>query len=68
MSNHTPPTNSECEYLKHCVVWKRFNTHSKFFWIKSYCLGDKQAECARKQKKIKNVLVPDNLLPNGDSL
>lgn len=68
MSSHTPKNDSDCEYLKHCVVWGRFNTQSKFFWIKSYCLGSKQAQCARKQKKHNNTYVPDNLLPNGDML
>lgn len=63
-----PPEN-ECEKLAKCPVWNKFNTNSKLFWIKSYCQGDKQSQCARKQwMSNKDTPPPENLLPNGVNL
>ncbi len=66
MSNK--PLAPDCEYLEHCVVWKRFNTDSKFVWIKRYCQGDKQSQCARKKLKADKAFVPEALLPSGEYL
>lgn len=59
---------SECENLKNCAVWKKFNTDSKMVWIKAYCQGPKRGECVRKQRSSQGLNVSENLLPNGDSL
>ena len=59
---------SECGNLKNCAVWKKFNTDSKMVWIKAYCQGVKQSECVRKQRSSQGLSVPENLLPNGDTL
>jgi len=60
-------TDSEhqCKYLTDCVVWKKFSTNSKLFWMNSYCRGPKQDQCARKQQKTQRKFIPDELLPNG---
>jgi len=61
-------TEHQCQYLHGCVVWKKFNTNSKFFWMNSYCRGPKQDQCVRKQQKIQGAFIPDELLPNGTFL
>lgn len=69
MSDKTT-TNSEqqCQYLDDCVVWKKFSTNSKLFWMNSYCRGPKQDQCVRKQQKTQREFIPDELLPNGTFL
>ena len=58
----------ECENLKNCAVWKKFNTNSKMIWIKAYCQGPNKDSCARKLRSAKGENVPESLLPNGDML
>lgn len=63
-----PPTN-ECDKLAKCPVWNKFNTNSKMVWIKSYCQGEKQSQCARKQwPQANSTPTPDDLLPNSTYL
>ncbi len=59
---------ADCKYLAKCAVWKRFNSVIKEVWIKNYCMGDKQARCARKLMGESGKKVPVNLLPNGTTL
>ncbi len=61
-------TKAECEKLKNCAVWKKFNTDSKMIWIKAYCQGTKRNECVRKQRSAKGLNVAEGLLPNGEML
>jgi hypothetical protein len=57
-----------CANLANCKIWQEFRTNSKFFWIKQYCQGDKQEQCARAAAKKGCGQIPDNLLPNGELL
>ena len=60
--------NGACPNLAGCKIWHEFKTNGKFFWIKQYCEGGRQSECARAAAKKECGSVPDNLLPNGDLL
>jgi len=57
-----------CTFLSKCPVWSKFQTNSKFFWIKQYCEGPKQEHCARRKLAMESKNVPENMLPNGDTL
>lgn len=57
-----------CAHLANCKIWKEFRTNTKYFWIKQYCQGHKQEECARASAKKEGCQVRDNLLPNGELL
>ena len=66
--DETNNSEHQCEHLTNCVVWKKFNTNSKLFWINSYCKGPKEEQCVRKIQKTKKEFIPDDLLPNGTYL
>lgn len=61
-------TTDACHYLSNCRIWQEFKTNSKFFWIKQYCQGAKQSQCARAVAKNGCGSAADNLLPNGELL
>lgn len=60
--------NESCPHLANCKLWQEFKTNSKLFWIKQYCQGPKQSQCARATTKHSCGMVPDDLLPNGERL
>jgi hypothetical protein len=60
---------ADCQYLDGCPVFARFKQEGlKNIWIRHYCQGWKQEECARLKLRNQGEKVPDNLLPNGELL
>ena len=68
MASSDKNAHPSCTFLPNCPVWDKFQTNSKFFWIKQYCEGPKQENCARRELATKGKDVPASLLPNGDLL
>lgn len=60
---------AECEMLADCAFFKKYSkTHvaACHGMIAEYCGGSKQAECKRKQHKLKHQEPPpENMLPGG---
>lgn len=60
---------ASCPYLNSCPVFSRFKQAGlKNVWIRFYCQGSKQKECARLKLREQGEEVPENLLPNGEFL
>ena len=58
-----------CANLQNCPIFNKFKLEGlKNFWIRIYCKGSRQEECARKKMKSEEKDVPTNLLPNGDQI
>jgi hypothetical protein len=59
----------DCEYLAGCPIFAQFkNEGVKNFWIRLYCKGPRQEDCARKSLKEAGEPVPKTMLPNGKHL
>jgi hypothetical protein len=64
----TGKESTECPNLKTCPVWKNFRINTKMIWIKGCCQRPKMNVCVRKQHAAAGESVPENLLPNGQTL
>ncbi|HOQ51850.1 MAG TPA: hypothetical protein PK233_08470 [Candidatus Atribacteria bacterium] len=60
---------ADCPYLSGCPVFAMFKQEGlKNIWIRRYCQGEKQEECARLKMRNQGEKPPENLLPNGEFL
>ena len=59
-----------CAHTPTCPLFKLFISKAILrFWVKVYCEGECSWErCVRFQRTEHGEVIPDNLLPNGDSL
>ncbi|NDJ76367.1 MAG: hypothetical protein GYB65_08910 [Chloroflexi bacterium] len=56
-----------CQFLDGCPMFAYFCRAAKKVYREMYCEGD-FAACARRQLRMENNPVPDNLLPHGSTL
>lgn len=59
---------ADCPQLIKCPIWEKFQSDVKYVWIRTYCQGDKQDACARRELYNSGKEVPLDLLPNGTTL
>ena len=58
----------QCKYLDGCAMFKRLALEpTKRFYIDRYCKRAPE-KCVRKQKRDSGDPVPDNLMPNGETI
>ncbi len=58
-----------CEFKEKCPMFARFRLDiTKDVWIRIYCEGPRQNDCARKRLRLQGAEVPVALLPSGESL
>lgn len=56
----------ECELLKQCAFFKKYQVVKELGFIQLYCRGPKMKECARKKYREKyGTDPPDDLMPGG---
>ncbi|MDH5613571.1 MAG: hypothetical protein OEY35_00905 [Gammaproteobacteria bacterium] len=60
--------SDNCKLLEYCPIWEQYNSNLKYIWIKSYCQGNKQSQCKRKQMTDSGENPPLELLPDGTLL
>jgi len=62
-------STADCQYLNGCPIFAQFKQEGlKNIWIRHYCQGWKQKECARLKMREQGETPPKNLLPNGEFL
>ena len=60
---------ADCEYSDRCPIFAKSALEgTQSFWIRLYCEGPRQGECARKSLEQAGEEVPETLLPNGTHL
>jgi len=60
---------ADCESIDTCPIFSQFKSQGlKNHWIKFYCKGSRQEECARKELTKEGREAPLTLLPDGNSL
>ena len=64
--------SERCELLETCGFFKKYQESWSVAcknMINKYCMGDKMAECKRKEYRAKNGQAPDaDMMPTGDRL
>ena len=59
----------DCVYLSTCPIFARFQLESmKNMWIRLYCKGSKQDECARLVLRRKGEKPLVTMLPSGEHI
>jgi hypothetical protein len=57
---------TDCEHMDKCPIYMRYELQgTQNYWIRLYCKGPKQEECAAIPRLVAGQKVPDTLMPNG---
>ncbi|MBI5960144.1 MAG: hypothetical protein HY866_15495 [Chloroflexi bacterium] len=60
-------SESSCEFIDGCPMFRYFRNTAKLIYQELYCNG-KFTDCERRTRRMAGKPVPANLLPNGAKL